>query len=87
MLVIKCVKTIACRKDFITDLVKELLAVKQNKVSVNEIFDMLEDILNFMEDDDIDEYETNQHMVGMNELFRGHAVKVWKRRRFQSIEI
>ena len=55
---------------------KELLAVKQNKVSVNEIFDMLEDILNFMEDDDIDEYETNQHMVGMRELFRGHVVKV-----------
>ena len=47
------------RKDFITYLAKELLVVKQNIVLVNEIFDMLENILNFMEDNDIDEYKTN----------------------------
>ena len=51
------------------DLAKELLAVRQDKVSVNEIFDMIEDILNFMEDDDVNKYKTNQHMIGMKELF------------------
>jgi len=76
--VVKCVKTAEFRKEFITNLAKELLAVRQEKVSVNEIFDMLEDILNFLEDDDENEYETNQPMIGMKELFRGHVVKVWK---------
>ena len=45
--VVKCTKTTAHKKDFIMDLVKKLLVIKQNKVSVNEIFDMLKDILNF----------------------------------------
>ena len=55
--VTKCVKITVHREDFIMDLVKELLVVKQNKVSVTKIFDMLENILNFREDDDIDKYE------------------------------
>jgi len=76
--VVRCVKTVEFRKDFITDMAKELLSVKQNEVSANEIFDMLEDILNFMEENDEDDYETNQNMVGMTSLFRGHVVKVWK---------
>ena len=67
--IIKCIKTSKFRKDFITDLAKELLAVRQEKVSVNEIFDMLDDILNFLEDNDKNEYEINQPMIGMKELF------------------
>ena len=76
--VVRCVKTAEFRKDFITEMATELIAVKQNKVSVNEIFDMLGDILNYMEDDDENDYETNQQMVGMRSVFRGHVVKVWK---------
>ena len=38
---------------------------------------MCEDILNYLENGDQDDYETNQYMVGMMELFRGHIVKVW----------
>ena len=64
--VIKCVKTSEFRKDFIPDLTKELLAVRQEKVSMNEIFDMLEDILSFLEDNNENEYETNQPMIGKN---------------------
>ena len=56
----------------------EMLAVNQKNVSVDEIFSIIKDILNFLENGDQDDYETNQHMVGMAELFRGDIVKVQK---------
>ena len=55
--VAKCVKTSEFCEDFITNLAKELLAVRQEKVSMNEIFDILKDILNFLEDNNKEEYE------------------------------
>ena len=36
-----------------------------------------EDILRYLEDDAEGDYETNQHYVGMKELFRGYAVLAW----------
>ena len=55
----------------------------QNDVSPDEIFPMIEDILICMEGGDEEEYETNQHMVGMTNLLRGYSVKVWKGVNFQ----
>jgi len=55
----------------------ELVMVEQNQVTNNEIFGMTEDILNFLEEDLDDNYETNQHLVGMAELFCGHIIKAW----------
>jgi len=75
--VVKCDNTVRFRKDFITDMTLEILAIDQNQVSVDEIFSMCEDILNFLESGDHEDYETNQHMIGMAELFRGNIVKVW----------
>ena len=36
---------------------------------------MLEEILRFLENE---ECETNQYLMEMKELFRGHEVKAWK---------
>ena len=55
-----------------------MLPINQEEVSIDEIFSIIEDILNFIEDDNDNEYETNQYMVGMANLFRGYTVKVWK---------
>ena len=66
------------RKEFITNIAKEIIQVNQNDVSPDEIFAIIEDILIFMEGGDEEEYETNQHMVGITNLFREYLVKVWK---------
>ena len=55
-----------------------MIQVNQNNVFLDEIFAMIEDILIFMEGDDKEEYETNQHMVGMTNLLREYSVKVQK---------
>ena len=55
--VVKCVKTSEFREDFITNLENKLLVVRQEKVSVNKIFDILKDILNFLEGDNENKYK------------------------------
>ena len=39
---------------------------------------MIEDVLRFLEKEEVEEYDTNQIIVGMRSLFRGCIVKVWK---------
>jgi len=84
--IVRCEKTAQFRKDFITNLATEMIKEKQNDVSPEEIFSMIEDILIFMEGGSEEEYETNQHMVGMANLFRGYPVKVWTGVNFQQIK-
>ena len=76
--IIRCQKTAQFRKDFITNLMTDMIKINQNDVSPDEIFAMMENILIFIEGGNEEEYETNQHMVGMINLFRGFTVKVWK---------
>ena len=37
---------------------------------------MIEDILIWIEGENYEEYEINQHLIGIRELFQGHVVKV-----------
>ena len=74
--VITCHFTKQYRKKFIEDLLAELLKKRSPLVEIEEIFDMLEDILVYLDKEDEEEYETNQHMIGMSNLFRGFIVKV-----------
>ena len=66
-------------KNFIIDLVLELVAMNQKQVSADKIFKMTKNILNFMEEDASDDYETNQHILGISELFYSHVIKVQHR--------
>ena len=45
---------------------------------------MLEDILVYFEGDQEEEFDTNQHMIGIKNLFKGYAVKAQKEANFST---
>ena len=51
---------------------------KNRKVDADEIFSFIEDMLRYLEKEEIEEHETNQNLTGTHELFRGFIVKAWK---------
>ena len=53
------------RKEFITELLKEMFQNKDREVDVNKIFEMIKDILRYLEEEDDEEYETNQAIMGI----------------------
>ena len=55
-----------------------MIASKDQKVIVNKIFEMMEDILRYLEDEEDEDYETNQVLIGMQHLFRRYVIKAWK---------
>ena len=59
---------------------------KNRKVDSEEILSFAEDILRYLENEENEEYETNQYLIGMKKLFRGHAVKSWKGVDFSTIK-
>ena len=76
--VVWCSDTVRLRREFITELLLDLLAEKNDEVSIDNIMSFGEDIVRYLEyEEDEDEYETNQWLIGMKELFRGYIVKVW----------
>ena len=46
----------------------------KDEVNVNEIIYFCDDIMRYLENDDEDEYESNQYLVRMKELFCGYLV-------------
>jgi len=50
--------------------VKELIENKPPTIDGEEILDMVEDILQYIEYDETEDYKTNQGLLGMTELFR-----------------
>ena len=72
-------ETKACRKEFIKDLAIELFNERGSEINPEDMLDMLEDIIGFLQgDEDEDEHETSQQCVGMKDIFRGIVVKDWK---------
>lgn len=77
--VTKCRETTQLRREFIKKLAVELVNDKPVDVHADLMMSFVEDIATYLEDDEEeDEYETNQHLIGMKELFRGHVVKMWE---------
>ena len=76
--VIKCRATIPLRRQFIKELVVELVRKKSDEVHVEEIMSFVEDILRYLENEEEEDFETNQQYVGMQELFRGYIVIDWE---------
>jgi len=81
--VIKCVKTKEIRRNYIIQMTIALLKNKEEYISHNVIFNMIEDIMVYLENGDPDEYETTQHYIGMDAIFRGFIVRDWKEANFQ----
>ena len=72
----KCSETIEMRREFITELLIDLVQSNCEEVYINTIMAFGEDILRYLENEDNDEYETSQHLIGMKEVFQGYVVKV-----------
>ena len=75
---IKYHKTIELRKKFIELLLINLLKQKPNDIDANEIIVFSEDILQYLEDEIEEEYETNQQLVGMKEFSEDMLPKIGK---------
>ena len=66
------------RREFIRQLVVELVKAKPRDISEDLIKSFVEDILRYLENKEDEEYEMNQHLIRMKELFRGYLVVVWQ---------
>ena len=64
-------------------MLKELCNNQPENIDEEEILSFVEDILRYLEDDCDNEYETNQGMLGMKNIFRGYVIKVWKGTNFE----
>ena len=75
--VVKHKETSPMRKKFVEELLLELPKAKPQNVDGEEMLSFVEDIVRYPDDDDSEEGETNQGIVGIRDLFRGCIVKVW----------
>ena len=69
------------------DLISKLIRKKLPDASYNNVFDMIEGILRYIKEDEDSKYETNKGIIGMHNLFRGYAIKVWKNQTLIPINI
>ena len=76
--VVKCSKTIEIRRQYVSNLFKEMMKANKGQIETREILDMIEDILVYLENGDPEEYETSQQYIGIDQLFQGFVVRDWK---------
>ena len=53
-------------------------------MNIDKITTFIKDILWYFEGEEEEEYEMNQPLIGMKDLFRGYIIKVWKGANFRS---
>ena len=63
------------RKELVIDLLKKYLK-KDRDADANNIFEVIEDMLRYLEEEEEEEHKTNQAMIGMQYLFRELSIKV-----------
>ena len=63
------------RKDFVTELLVELLKNRPKNIHHDESFEMIKDISRYFDGEEEEKYKINPHVIGMRHLFRGHTVK------------
>ena len=66
------------QREFIKKTAQDLFTVNVQRIQEETILNMLEDIVNFFDNGDEEEYETSQQYIGMKEIFRGFVVKDWE---------
>ena len=65
---------------------RDLVKNKESLIEYKDIFNVVEDMLVYLEKGDKDEHVANQHIVEMLQFFRSYAVKVWKGVNFSNCE-
>ena len=56
----------------------DLLSERSEEVMCNNLFNIIESILQYFDNKEEDECDANQYIVGMRHLFCRHAIKAWK---------
>jgi len=64
------------RINFAKDLIRELESKRTEEVRSEEILSLVKDILRYFDNEEEDEHETNQSMLGVKEMFWGYIAKV-----------
>ena len=55
-----------------------MLKERPEEVDRMDIFDMIEDILKYLEEEEEEEYDTTQEFIGFKHLFQGIVIRDWK---------
>ena len=76
--IVQCRETKRLRKEFVKELLIDILKNKPREVDYMDIFDMIEDILTYLTEDEEGEFETTQEFIRFKNLFRGIVMKDWK---------
>ena len=58
------------------------MKIRPEEVSYNDLFDIIEDMLRYFDNEEECDYDMNQHVIGIRCVFCGHAMKAWKRASF-----
>ena len=66
------------RREFVKNMLAELIKKKQENVRVEETLAFIEDIMKCLENEEEEECKTNQQHVGIIELLRGHVALDWE---------
>ena len=65
------------RVEFVKKIMEEMIKNKPRNIEHDDITPFIEDILRYSEGETKEEYETNQHHVRIQNLFRGHVAKTY----------
>ena len=76
--VVQCKEIRHLRKDFVKNLLIEMLKERPKEVDRIDIFDIIEDILKYLDEDEEGDFETSQEFIGFKYLFRGIVMRDWK---------
>ena len=74
--IIKYNETRYLRVQYVKELTTEILKEKLPNIEEEEIFSLVEDMLRYFKNNKSKDYEINQVIIGMNDLFRGYVVKI-----------
>ena len=75
--VIKCKRTKDIRRSFLKELLADSIKNKPEEAEIDIIMSFIEDTLGYLKNEEEEDCKINQHLIGMQELFRVHAVEVW----------
>ena len=60
------------------ELTKSLVKEKLRIIDIDKMLSYVEDVLQYLENNESNDYEINQEIIGMLKLFQEYIVKVWK---------
>ena len=67
--IIKCEQVKGLKRSFVKESLAELIENKPEEVGIDIIMSFIEDALRYLENEEEEDYEINQHLIGMQELF------------------